>query len=70
MLKHHLLVEVEPLLGPVLPGVLVGEPEEDGAVDGDRLHEDQRPVQRDQDHVRLAPEARHRHRGAALALKE
>ena len=57
MLKHHLLVEVEPLLGPVLPGVLVGEPEEDGAVDGDRLHEDQRPVQRDQDHVRLAPEA-------------
>ena len=50
---QHLLVQVEPLLGPVLPGILVAEPEEDGSVDGHWLKEDERPVEGDVDHVLL-----------------
>ena len=71
----HLFVQVEPLLGPVLPCVLVGEPEEDCAVDGDGLHEDERAVQRDEDHVGFGAggaavtHARNGDGGAALALK-
>lgn len=49
--RQHLLVERQSLLRPVLPGVLVAEPEEDGAIHRDRLDEDQRPVQGDVDQV-------------------
>ena len=50
---HHLLrgyqdlVQTRPLLRPVLPGVLVTQPDQDGSVHSDGLEEDQRPVQRD-----------------------
>jgi len=49
----NLFVQVEPLLGPVLPGVLVAEPEEDGSVDGYWLEEDEGSVEGDVDHVFL-----------------
>jgi len=45
------LVQTRPLLRPVLPGVLVTQPDQNGSVHSYRLKEDQRPVQCDQDHL-------------------
>ena len=50
---QDLLVQGESLLRPVFPGVLVAEPEEDGPIHCHGLDEDQRPVQRDVDEVRV-----------------
>ena len=48
---EHLPIQGPPLLAPVIIGVPVVEPHQDGLIDGHRLHIDERSPQGDQDHL-------------------